>query len=154
MLVECLAGKIFIIIIIIIIIILDTVFMTKTQSRHSFDNLTIRVVDRAFRGLNNVSLWKHDDSLGSSSSLSLSLSLCFHPVTAASILDSQTLFLILILNLFSLLFSLFCLFIFYFCLLKSLSAKHISFYLFFSIIDSALSCYLLLKAKYAWKYIK
>ena len=72
MLVECLAGKIFII---IIIIILDTVFMTKTQSRHSFDNLTIRVVDRAFRGLNNVSLWKHDDSLGSSSSLSLSLSL-------------------------------------------------------------------------------
>ena len=146
MLVECLAGKIFIIII-IIIIILDTVFMTKTQSRHSFDNLTIRVVDRAFRGLNNVSLWKHDDSLGSSSSLSLSL--CFHPVTAASILDSQTLFLILILNLFSLLFSLFCLFIFYFCLLKSLSAKHISFYLFFSIIDSALSCYLLLKAKYA-----
>ena len=79
MLVECLAGKIFIINIIIniiiIIIILDTVFMTKTQSRHSFDNLTIRVVDRAFRGLNNVSLWKHDDSLGSSSSLSLSLSL-------------------------------------------------------------------------------
>ena len=79
MLVECLAGKIFIIIIIIIIIILDTVFMTKTKSRHSlntvkkkkkkktekmgeniwlFDNLIIRVVDRAFRGLNNVSLWK------------------------------------------------------------------------------------------------
>ena len=76
MLVECLAGKIFII---IIIIILDTVFMTKTKSRHSlntvkkkkkkktekmgeniwlFDNLIIRVVDRAFRGLNNVSLWK------------------------------------------------------------------------------------------------
>ena len=129
MLVECLAGKIFIIIIIIIIIILDTVFMTKTQSRHSFDNLTIRVVDRAFRGLNNVSLWKHDDSLGSSSSLSLSL--CFHPVTAASILDSQTLFLILILNLFSLLFSLFCLFIFYFCLLKkSLSQTYLCLFIF------------------------
>ena len=32
-LVECLAGKIFI----IIIIILDTVFMTKTQTRHGLN---------------------------------------------------------------------------------------------------------------------